>query len=139
MIDLRPLINPTFWLNTNPPPISADSERVLFFAFAVVMILGAIIRLVATRRKEDRHVTETFNRLGNACVTMGFLGLVLFFFSFEGIPLLGARFWYLLWAVGFLYWLGMTLRYVVKVVPLERKAELERQAKEKYLPKPHDR
>jgi len=137
MIDLRPLIHPSFWLNTNPAPLATDAERVLFFVFAVILILGAIIRLVATRRKEDRHVTETFSRLGNSAVTMGFLGLLLFFFSFEGIPLLGARFWFLLWALGFLIWIATIVRYVFKVVPVERKAELERQEREKYMPKSH--
>ena len=108
----------------------------LFILFAVFLVFGAIIRMVASHRHEDKQVTEVFSRLGRLGVTMGILGLMLFFFSFEEIPLLGARFWYLIWALGVGVWVALIVRYVVKVIPAERAAILARQEKEKYLPKP---
>ena len=137
MIDLRPLIQPAFWLNTNPLALSLASQRLLFIAFAAFLILGAIVRMVAVRRKEDKHVTEVFNRAGRLGVTMGLIGLIIFFFSFEQIPFFGARFWYLFWGLGFLSWTAAIVRYVIRVVPRERSAEVARQEREKYLPKAH--
>ena len=67
---------------------------------------------------------------------MGILGLMLFFFSFEEIPLLGARFWYLIWALGVGVWVALIVRYVVKVIPAERAAILARQEKKNICPNP---
>ncbi|MEK7105455.1 MAG: hypothetical protein AAB865_02120 [Patescibacteria group bacterium] len=135
MIDLRPLFRPAFWFNANPAPLSTAGERTLFIVFAVFLVLGAIIRMVATHRSEDRHVTEVFSRIGRLGVTMGLLGLLAFFFMFENVPLLGARFWLLVWGVGLIVWIVTIVRYIVKVVPAERAEELARQEREKYLPK----
>lgn len=138
MIDLRPLVHPSFWLNTAPTPLTTGSERLLFIFFAIFLVFGAIIRMVASHRHEDKQVTEVFSRLGRLGVTMGILGLLLFFFSFEEIPLFGARFWYLIWGAGLIIWIAWIARYVVKVIPAERAAVLARQEKEKYLPKRRD-
>ncbi len=137
MIDLRPLLHPSFWFNVSPSALTFSSERLLFIVFAVFLVLGAIIRMVASHRKEDRYVTETFSRIGRLGVTIGMLGLLLFFFSFEGVPLLGARFWYLFLAVGFVVWIGFIARYVWKIVPAERAHEAIEREKQKYLPKPN--
>lgn len=136
MIDLRPLVKPQFWLDTTPPPLSAGNERLVFIIFAIFLIFGAIVRMVASRRQEDRHVTEVFSRLGRMGVTMGIVGLMLFFFSFEELPFLAARGWYLVWTAGLIAWLATIVRYVIKVIPAERAAELARQEKAKYMPKP---
>ena len=100
-----------------------------------MLIVGAIIRMVGNRRNEDRFVTETFNRIGKLLVTMGFLGFILFFFSYQNIVLLSARFWFLAWGLGLIVWAVFILQYVVKVVPKERAAMSEKAEMDKYLPK----
>ncbi len=134
MIDLRPLIHPSFWLDIHPMAFNPGSQRVLFIVFAVLLVVGAIIRMVAGRRSEDRHVTEVFNRVGRMGVTMGILGLVLFFCSFEEVVLLGSRVWYLVWAAGLLVWVAGIVRYVKKIVPAERAEALAEAERRKYLP-----
>lgn len=135
MIDLRPLIQPSYWFNNTPPAFGPGAVKTLFIFFAAFLVLGAVIRMVAGRRKEDRHVTETFNRLGRMGVSMGLLGLLIFFFSFEQVPFLGARFWYLFWGIGLIIWISTIVHYVVKIVPMERAHEIAQREKEKYLPK----
>ena len=135
MFEIRPLLNSSFWLDLNPPPFVPSSEKVLFAIFAIMLILGAIIRMVGSRRHEDRHVTETFNRFGRLLVTAGVLGLILFFFSYERIPFLSSRFWFLALAGMFVAWTTSIVYYVTKVVPHERKAMDEAKEKTKYIPK----
>src|SRR3989338_157076 len=102
------MLNPTlftasFWFDTTPPPLSAGADRLLFGLFGVVLILGVIVRLVAKHHsKDDKHLLRGFKRAGTMFLTMGVVGLVLFFFSFEQIIFFGARFWYPLWAIGLL-------------------------------------
>lgn len=136
MLDFRPLIHPSFWFDIHPLALTVGSQRVLFFVFGFLLVLGAITRMVASRHQEDRHVTEVFNRLGQMGVTMGMIGLLLFFMSFEEIVFLGARFWYLFWTIGLVVWIGNIVRYVKKTIPAEREAELAEQERRKYLPGP---
>lgn len=135
MIDFRPLIQPSFWIKTNPTPLTTGGERVIFIVFAIFLVMGAIVRMVAGHRTDDRYVTETFNRLGRLGVTMGIIGLLLFFFTFEQIPFFSGHFWYLLWFIGLVIWLIRIGQYALKIVPAERAAEVARQEKAKYLPK----
>ncbi len=134
MISFGPLFKLSFWLNRTPPPLGPGSARFLFLFFAIMLVVGAIVRMVATHRHEDKHVTEVFNKIGHLSVTMGFLGLIVFFFSAQEIPFLGARFWFLLWGVGFFAWIGFIVHYIVKVVPFERQHEKEQLEALKYLP-----
>lgn len=99
-----------------------------------MLILGAIIRMVATRRTEDRHVTATFNRVGRMGVTMGIIGLIIYFFTYQEIPFLGSRFWYLFWGVGCVIWIMSIVHYVKKIIPEERQREVELFERSKYLP-----
>ncbi len=134
MLNLRPLLNFQFWFDRTPAPLEASSSRLLFGTFAVMLILGAIIRMVATRRTEDRYVTATFNRVGQMAVTMGMIGLVLFFFTYQEIPFLGSRFWYLFWGVGLIAWITSIVYYIKKIVPEKKKQEAELLERSKYLP-----
>lgn len=135
MFEIRPLLTTHFWFQNTPPPLLPSNERLLFAVFAVLLILGAIIRMVGSHRKEDRHVTEMFSRFGRLCVTIGLLGLLFFFFTYEQIPLLGSRFWFLALGLLAIIWFAMIVHYVVKVVPVERSHEAAQKEKEKYLPK----
>ena len=135
MFNIQPLLDPSFWFNTTPPPLQPENEKILFAFFAIMLVLGAIIRMVGTRRKEDKHVTEVFNRIGKLFVTTGLWGLVLFLFAFERIPFFSARFWYIILACAFLAWLGMILYFIFKVIPKEKSKRSEEIARDKYLPK----
>lgn len=136
MFDIRPLVSLSFWFDRDPSPLLIASSRLLFAILAIIFTLGVIVRVVATRRTEDRFTLELFRRLGTLCLTMGVIGLVFFFFTYQGIPFLGMRLWFLLWGIGLLVWLGGIMHWVKKVVPAERANIAKRALREKYLPKP---
>lgn len=135
MFNLQPLITASFWFARDPAPLLTINARLLFGVFALLFVLGVVVRVVARRRKEDRLVTETFRRIGQLGVTMGLLGLLLFFFAYQEIPFLGMRVWFLLWGIGLLVWVGMVVRYATKIVPAERRRLSERTERNKYLPR----
>ena len=67
--------------------------------------------------------------------TMPLVGFVLLFLGYEQIYLLGAHFWFLMWLLGLLVWLGFIVYHMVVKLPKE-KSELEQKKKfEKYLPR----
>ena len=136
MFNLKPLVSPAFWFDRDPAPLIPANARLLFAAFALLFVLGVIVRVVGTRRKEDRFVTETFRRIGRLCVTMGLVGLVLYFFTYQEIPLLGMRAWFLVWGIALLVWVWTIVRYATNVVPAERQRLTGRTERDKYLPRP---
>jgi hypothetical protein len=64
----------------------------------------------------------------------GIAGLVYLFFGWQGVALLGARFWLLLIGLVFVIWLGFILRYIYVDMP-KRRAEIDSKRKyQKYIP-----
>ncbi|MBU0531164.1 MAG: hypothetical protein ABIG32_02165 [Candidatus Uhrbacteria bacterium] len=130
----EPLFRASFWFARIPAPLSPFFVKALFAFFGIILILGAVVRIVASNRKHDRLVKSIFDRVGSCLVSMGFLGVLLYFFSYQRIPFLGMRFWFLVWGVIFVAWLGWIVYYALKVVPKQRECLLNRLEQMKYMP-----
>jgi len=128
----------TLWFTLNPPDTTALAWRVAFGLFAALFLVGIVVRIYASRAT-DRSRLPLLRRVAKLCVSMGALGLILGFFSFENIRLLGARFWYPIWLLGTVIWAAFLVKFAVKELPAMRAADLEKQEKEKYIPKPKGR
>jgi len=92
------------------------------------------VRIVSNRHERERYVAAIFAKVGYLLVTMGILGLIWFFFTYEQIPLLGARFWFLVWLLGVVAWVLWILRFTYKQVPSLRQRDKDRIERRKYFP-----
>lgn len=101
--------------------------------FLALILVAVVCRIVLMHSTKDRYVKLIGKRIITCCLTMGFLGLLLFFFSYEGIQLFGARFWYPLWDLGMILWIVVLVRFAIKDVPAMRERDLKQHAKSKYL------
>ncbi|MFH1253777.1 MAG: hypothetical protein V1664_05650 [Candidatus Uhrbacteria bacterium] len=139
MLDFFTLIKPSYWFNLAPVSYGANSsnitEYIVLGFFVAILLAGIVLRIVQKRYSLDRFALKMFRALTRLLVTMGILGVILLFFSFEQVRLLGARFWYPLWLIGSLIWLFFILRTYFTVAPKERVKEDLRRQKEKYLPR----
>ena len=135
MIDFSAIIQPKYWFDLSPSPMSGTSQKVLLAFFVTLFIAGMVLRAMEKSKRFDRFVGRAVHRASHIGVTMGCLGLMFLFFSFEQVRLFGARFWFLFWVIGLLVWLGFVLYDYLKVVPREKQLEDVRRQKEKYLPK----
>jgi hypothetical protein len=127
---------PTYWFTMNAPEVGGLLGTIVFAVFVVCFVLGIVGHLVAERKGSDRFVREVGHRISTLLVVMGLLGVLLFFFSFEGIRMFGARFWYPLWGLGFLVWLFFLARSA-RGIPQVREREAQRRANQKYIPPRH--
>lgn len=127
-------LQPTYWLTMDPPEVGGLLGTVVFIVFVLFFILGIVGHLVAERKGADRFIRTAGHKISSLCVTMGLLGVLLFFFSFEQVRLFGGRFWYPLWIVGVLLWVLLIFRYLKRDIPLMREREAERRAQRQYLP-----
>ncbi|MBI4598917.1 hypothetical protein HY734_01825 [Candidatus Uhrbacteria bacterium] len=129
-------LRPSFWFNVFPPFFSNGTLRVLFAFFALVLVSGIVLHMRNKRRKEgNRHKREAGARASRALLTMGGIGFLFLFFTYEDIRLLGARFWYLLWVVGAVIWAFFIARQAMRaVLEGDGAALVARREREKYLP-----
>ncbi|MBM5789873.1 hypothetical protein FJZ23_02175 [Candidatus Parcubacteria bacterium] len=122
------------WFTFAPAQVGGTSGRIIFGVFLLLFVLGLVARMVALHKTQDHHLRELGLRVGSLCITMGVLGVLLSFFSYERIRLFGARFWYLLWLIGLIVWAAFLARYAYKTVPMLKAREVEQEERRKYLP-----
>lgn len=126
---------PSAWFTLRPAAIGGLSGNIIFAVLVLLFVLGIVSRIVAGNKVDDRYMRTLGERVGTMLMTMGGLGLLFFFFSYERIQLFGAPFWYLFWAVGLIVWIVFLARFAKKTIPQMRSSEVERIEKRKYLPK----
>lgn len=136
MIDLRPLANLDFWFNLEPGALSPSMEQFFFVFFGAFVILGAVVRVVARhKKKDDKYAVLIYRKVGQLLLTMGILGMLFFFFTFEEAYFLGARFWFLLWGIGVIAWAASIFRFARTTVPAMRERHQKGKENERYLPR----
>ena len=138
-MNLQPLIDPNFWFNLQPHALSPGFDRAFFLFFSILIITGAVSRIVMRHKKSDRHLAKAYRMVSQMLLSMGLLGTAMFFFTYEEIYILGARFWFLLWGIGLVVWIVFIVRYAKKKIPLLRTADLEKNKENKYLPRKNRR
>ena len=129
-----PSIQPKLWLTLAPAAVDGVFGKVLFGFFLLLFVVGIVCRIVLMRTSKDRYVKMIGQRLSAFFLSMGFIGMVLFFFSYEEIRFFGARFWYVLWLVFGIVWAVSLVRFATKEVPHMREQHLKQHAKSKYIP-----
>ncbi|HBR80811.1 MAG: hypothetical protein UX09_C0031G0005 [Candidatus Uhrbacteria bacterium GW2011_GWE2_45_35] len=134
-MDFTTILQPKYWLSLTPAPLSSLSEKLLLAFFTMVFVVGIVLRFVERRKNISRFKARAFYLASQLGLTMGAVGLLIFFFSFENVRLFGARFWYLFWVIGVVVWLVYILRDYYKVSPKKLQNEEKRRQREKYLPK----
>ena len=125
----------SFWTSLFPHALSPAFETVFFLLFALMMIVGAVVRIVARHRVDDRSLLRTAGKVGKMLIIMGLLGMAWFFFTFEETYFFGARFWFLIWSVGLVVWIATIVRYVRVTIPAEKARNKNREEFNKYLPR----
>lgn len=135
MIDLHPLIEPSFWFDLSPDFLSPAFSKGFFLLFAALIVAGAVVRIIARSKTADRFAREIRLRIGSLLLTTGIFGMVWFFFSFEGIRLFGARFWFLGLIVMAIVWAVTIWRYAKTEVPQMREKAKSQADANKYLPR----
>jgi amino acid transporter len=135
MPNLEKLFDLRFWFALRPEILGPRAVRFLIVVFGAILVAALVLKIVASMKKKNPPLAKLFRKLQRLFLTMGLLGFVLLFLSYEQIYLLGSHFWYLLWLIGFLTWLGFIIYYLVVKMPKE-KDELEKKKRfEKYLPR----
>ncbi len=124
----------SYWFNSYPGPLAGIFLSLIwwFIVLAVVASLG----LWCWRRlgRLDSLTGQIIGRWFNFTLTMAVLVAIALFFSQTETPVLGSRWWFLLWLIVGVIWLARLLIYLLRTVPKQKEQRASRQAQTKYLP-----
>ncbi len=133
-LDMNDLLQLDYWFTMQPANVGGIQGKILFGVFLAVFIFGIVAKIVTTYKTEDKYVKLMGERISSLLVSMGLVGVLLYFFSFERIWMFGARFWYVIWVAIFLIWLYYIVRYIKKDIPSMRMLRITRERKWRYFP-----
>lgn len=109
---------------------------VLLVIFTVMAIVGLVAKIYGVKSGLDKFVRRAVERAGTLLLTMGLIGLLLCFFTFESVPILSMRIWLLVWLASALAWIWSIARYVQVDIPAKRELMAKRERLNKWIPKP---
>lgn len=126
------LLSLKFWFNLRPPMMMPIFQKA-FFAFLVILAAAAITLYFIKKRNEKNLYNNFWNSLHNFSLTNFIIGVIIYFFNFEGAPFLSSRFWFLIWGAEMAAWLYFIIRAFLKIP--EKKQQLEKNKEfKKYIP-----
>ena len=128
------LLQPSYWFTLAPAQVDGLSGKIIFGVFALMFVIGIVMKIVSTHRVKDTYLLDIARKVIILLVTMGLIGSVLYFFSYERIRFFGARFWYVIWLAVLGYWIYGIVRFVQQEVPAKREQEQAKEAHKKYFP-----
>lgn len=124
-----------YWLNLHPVPLGPSLVGGILSFFAWFLVASVALRLLARiMKKKDSRKSDLLLRFARPLSTTGVLGLLFLFFSYEQVPLLGMRLWFLLTFVLLIVWVGRVVKFAVTEYPALRHEDEEKARIRKYLP-----
>ena len=128
------LLNWSYWFSRTATKFEGQQFKIVICAIFSLLVVGFIFKILTVTNMYG-PVKKLWRRLGNLFITTGILIGVSLFFTQTSTPLLGARWWFLLWGLIAVIWAGLIVFYVVWRMPKQLKADEEHKEFAKYLPK----
>jgi hypothetical protein len=135
----KPLVSLSFWFSYYATPFSPWVSKTILVVMAV-LAFAAIVLLLWKSRIKDRVSRHAAGRVAVCDLTAAVSGMLLWFVTYESVPFLSARIFWVVWLATFVTWKYFIYRRLQKDQSDERMLQdPERAAYEKYLPKPKGR
>jgi hypothetical protein len=120
-----------FWLSLRPPQILPIYQKV-FVGIILLLLVFSIVSYFFGFKKKGLYASF-WRSFYSFSLSNFFIGLFIFFFNYELIPFLSARFWFLLWAIIMLIWLFFIFKSLAKI-PEKKKKIAEENEYKRYIP-----
>ena len=119
-----------YWTDLRPRYFDENVAYFLIAAFIAILIATVIIFFLKRRSGIYKRI---LSRVYSLLLSNLVVGALLFFFRFELVPFLSARFWAGIWAIVVITWIYFIIKEAKKI-PAKRKAFEMEQEKNKYIP-----
>jgi len=127
---MKAFLSLKFWFNLRPGILVTQNYILAVLAFLVIItILFAILK--------KNQAKTAYRQLWESLYAFGFYNalicLALLFFTYELVPFLSARFWFLVWGAGIVVWLVFLVKKFQQVKVRKEQLSKEKEFK-KYIP-----
>ncbi|MEA3463742.1 MAG: hypothetical protein U9R14_01560 [Patescibacteria group bacterium] len=126
------LLSLNLWFNPRPGQLMPQYQQYFVILTVILVITTIVIGFIQARNKKNLY-SGFWSGLYYFCLTNAIISLFLLFFTYEAIPFLSARFWFLLWGAEILIWLFFLAKKLIEVPKRKKQLAEERQYK-KYIP-----
>lgn len=123
----------SYWFGQPAP--AAKVSLVLWLVLLLGSVLASLILLFLRYYTSERTRYLVYSRWSNFLLTMGVVGLFLFFFRQSHVVLLGWRMWFLPWFVVSAVWLYRLIAYTFKRVPTIKVEQALQARQARYMPR----
>lgn len=134
LTNMENLFDLAHWFDLTPVRMSSTFEVGFFILFSLMIVAGLAFRIMRKTR-QDKFERITLERATAIALSVGLLGLLWLFLSFEEISIFGARFWFLVLVFIFIFTVVRLFRYRKIKVPQLRMLEQSKAEANKYLPR----
>ena len=125
------LFKPSFWFNIRPDALLPVFEKGLIAFIVILAILFGIFKFLKKIKKGA--YTKIYEALASLFFTNTLIGIFLYFFAYEMVPLLSARFWFLIWGIEMAVWMFFIIRKLIEIPKIKEQIQKEKEFK-KYIP-----
>lgn len=119
-----------YWFSINAGSLQQSVQRV--FIIFLILLLGLTI-YAELRRKNKGIYLKIWTKIASFGLTNLIIGVMLLFFTYEGVVFLSMRFFFLIWLAEMIFWLHLIYKEFKKIPEMREKRKKE-EAFKKYLP-----
>ncbi len=127
-------LNWSYWFSSFAIPFTEQVAGYFLWLLIVIGAAGLAAKIIAWRTKTSPW-SKLYKRVGNLFLFEAVLLGINFFFTQTSTPVLGSRWWFGLWILVGIIWVGLILRQAIWRLPKELKERKDQRVFEKYLPK----
>lgn len=132
---ILPLLSFSYWFGTAPQPfLPVVNNIVLIVLYGLLVAGGACGFYAKFGKKLEKDLKRLLRDYSSALTTAGAVGLLLYAFTWQRVPFLSMRFFFVIWAALFGYWIWTIARYQINVLPEKRQLREEQAERNKWLP-----
>lgn len=133
----QPLLRASFWFAPAAIPFSPWIGTTILIVMSALTVIGIGCVVYRSYAKGlDKGTRKLLARYASFALTMSAIGFFLYFVTWQGIPFLSMRFWFVIWGILLVVWLVPILLFQFKTLPAERAQTQARSVNDKWLPKP---
>lgn len=125
------LLTINFWFKMRPGALLPVYQKA-FIIFVIILGLSILVFTILEKRKKGPY-SRVWKKLRSFSLGNVIIGLIILFFTYEMVPMLSARFWFLVWGIEMAIWLFFIARVVLEIP--KKKEEIEKHKEfNKYIP-----
>lgn len=133
-VDLLGFFRPANFFDFRPAAMSREMAMTLLILFGILVVMALLMKILQSVKKREHFLEKLFSQYFECFLVFGLLGAFWLWLRYERVIFLAARFWLVIWFIGFLTRLFFIWRYQFKVVPRAKEHSAQKKIFNKYLP-----